>query len=154
MKLQHQLLGVLLALALACLPVPANAAAASAGEYFDYIDLADGNKADYCGALYSDSMLLADAEALSTDLVKVSAMLATAAYQRDEVVDLQKKLIELGRLSGKADGDFGSKTETAIKLAQGVFGLEETGVADNEFQQKLFAAQPASAETPAPETAN
>ena len=57
----------------------------------------------------------------------------------DEVVDLQKRLIELGRLEGEADGDFGSKTETAIKALQEIYGMEATGVATNEFQQQLFA---------------
>ena len=57
----------------------------------------------------------------------------------DEVVDLQQKLIELGHLEGDADGDFGSKTETAIKELQEAYGMEVTGIATNEFQQQLFA---------------
>lgn len=57
----------------------------------------------------------------------------------DEVVDLQKKLIELGRLSGKADGDFGSKTETAIMELQEAYGMDATGVATNEFLQQIYA---------------
>ncbi len=96
---------------------------------------------------------LEGAAPLATDVPKTYDSLKKGD-KSEAVAELQTKLIELGYLEGSADGDFGSKTETAIKLAQGVFGLEETGVADNEFQQKLFAAQPASAETPAPETAN
>ena len=57
----------------------------------------------------------------------------------DDVVRLQTSLIAQGYLEGKADGDFGSKTETAIKAAQKAFGLEETGVADNAFQQRLYS---------------
>ena len=66
----------------------------------------------------------------------------------DEVANMQARLIELGYLKGTADGQFGPMTEQAIRAAQEAFGLEPNGVADNAFQQKLFAdAQP----TPAPE---
>jgi peptidoglycan hydrolase-like protein with peptidoglycan-binding domain len=37
-----------------------------------------------------------------------------------------------------ADGNCGQKTEEAIKSAQAAFGMEQTGIADNAFQQKLF----------------
>lgn len=57
----------------------------------------------------------------------------------DAVADLQARLIELGYLDGKADGDYGGKTVTAVKTAQKVYGMQETGVADNAFQQRLFA---------------
>ena len=57
----------------------------------------------------------------------------------DDVQALQNQLIDLGYLEGKADGDFGSKTEQAIKDAQKNFGMQETGVADAAFQQRLFA---------------
>lgn len=57
----------------------------------------------------------------------------------DAVADLQARLVALGYLNGDADGNFGSKTAEAVKTAQKAFGLEETGIADNELQQKLFA---------------
>lgn len=59
----------------------------------------------------------------------------------DDVTKLQEALIEQGYLTGSADGQFGSMTEQAIRAAQSAFGLTETGIADNEFQQKLYAAQ-------------
>ena len=58
----------------------------------------------------------------------------------DDVVTLQNALIAQGYLEGTADGDFGSRTETAVKAAQEAFGLEATGVADNDFLTKLYAA--------------
>ena len=62
------------------------------------------------------------------------------------MAELQARLIELGYLSGTADGNFGQMTEDAIKAAQAAFGLEQTGVADNAFQQKLYeGAAPVSA---------
>ena len=56
----------------------------------------------------------------------------------DEVLSLQSRLIELGYLSGAADGSFGKKTEDAIKEAQAAFGMEQTGIADSAFQAKLY----------------
>ena len=40
--------------------------------------------------------------------------------------------------SGKADGDFGKKTEKAVRKAQEAFGMEQTGIADDAFQRRLF----------------
>lgn len=57
----------------------------------------------------------------------------------DDVQALQEKLIELGYLTGTADGRFGAMTQQAIKDAQADFGMEQTGVADNAFQQRLFS---------------
>ena len=56
----------------------------------------------------------------------------------DDVLNLQNRLAELGYLSTTPDGTFGQKTEDAIKSAQAAFGMEQNGIADNAFQQKLF----------------
>ena len=61
------------------------------------------------------------------------------AARGDDVKALQQKLIDLGYLTGSADGAFGAMTQQAVKDAQAAFGMEQTGVADNEFQQRLFA---------------
>lgn len=65
MKMRIRLWSVLLALALIVLPLSASAEAeeepTEAAAYYEYVSLIDGNRVDYCGALYSDSMLLADA---------------------------------------------------------------------------------------------
>ena len=73
----------------------------------------------------------------------------------DAVLDLQKRLIELGYLSGKADGSYGEKTQTAVSSAQKDFGMEETGTASPEFQQRLFSENPKgdAEEAPAEEEA-
>ena len=52
----------------------------------------------------------------------------------DAVRQFQEALVTLGYLDGGADGDFGGKTETAIKAFQAAMGLEETGVADARLQ--------------------
>ena len=57
----------------------------------------------------------------------------------DDVKALQQKLIDLGYLTGSADGAFGAMTEQAVKDAQAAFGMEQTGVADDAFQKRLFS---------------
>ena len=73
-----------------------------------------------------------------------------------QVLNLQQRLIELGWLTGSADGDFGSKTETAVKAFQAKVGLEQSGKATPAMQELLFAAtapyapQPTQAPTQVP----
>ena len=56
----------------------------------------------------------------------------------EAVSQLQRKLIKLGYLSGKPDGQFGQWTAAAIKEAQKDFGLEQTGIADATFLDILY----------------
>lgn len=56
----------------------------------------------------------------------------------EAVTVLQERLLELGYEIGTADGQFGKKTESAIKQVQILAGLEVTGIADNETQQILW----------------
>jgi len=79
-----------------------------------------------------DLLLGKAAEILYTALEKGS--------KGDDVKTLQQALIDQGYLSGKADGDFGNKTVQAVKAAQKAFGMEETGIADDAFQKKLYEA--------------
>ena len=57
----------------------------------------------------------------------------------NEVLKLQNRLYELGFLTGDRDGVFGSKTQTAVKLFQEAAGINASGIADNETQQRLYA---------------
>ena len=52
---------------------------------------------------------------------------------------LQQALVDQGYLVGKVDGVFGNKTAEAVRMAQAEFGMTQTGVADDAFQEKLFA---------------
>ena len=67
------------------------------------------------------------------------------------VVLLQNRLHQLGYLSGAADGQFGSMTETAVIRFQEVNGLTPTGIADDSTQSLLFSgtALPAPVEATA-----
>ncbi len=56
----------------------------------------------------------------------------------ETVKRIQQQLIALGYLVGLADGDFGAKTEQALKDYQAVQGLSEDGVAGPRTMIHLF----------------
>ncbi len=58
----------------------------------------------------------------------------------DEVRQLQKRLKELGYLSGNADGDFGPATEKAVKEFQKANGLTADGKAGKKTLEKLYSS--------------
>lgn len=62
------------------------------------------------------------------------------------VKNLQQALIDLGYLTDKADGNFGSNTHNAVVQFQAVNGLAADGLAGNQTQTLLFSgsALPAS----------
>ena len=57
----------------------------------------------------------------------------------DDVRMLQQRLIDLGYLSGTADGQFGAKSAAAMKKFQSLHGLAETGEADEATRTALFS---------------
>ena len=57
----------------------------------------------------------------------------------DAVLNLQNRLYELGYLNDDRDGNFGSKTQTAVKLFQEAAGLNASGIADNDTQRLLYS---------------
>lgn len=58
----------------------------------------------------------------------------------DEVKQMQMMLVEMGFLSGTPDGDYGSKTESAVKAYQEAMGIEATGIADEETLRLILTA--------------
>lgn len=56
------------------------------------------------------------------------------------ILELQQRLVELGYLSGGADGIYGENTAKAIKMFQLASGIKDTGKASPETQEKLFSA--------------
>lgn len=103
-----------------------------------------------------------ESEAIETDVYGENDTASISAYQvlqlgdRDQadgaayIVMLQNRLIALSFLNSSADGVFGAGTETAVKQFQKLNGLEETGIADELTQQKLFSDLSALT-TPSPE---
>ena len=60
----------------------------------------------------------------------------------EAVVALQSALKELGFYSGKADGEFGSGTRSAVTAFQAKNGLSQTGSADDATQALLYEGKP------------
>jgi len=56
----------------------------------------------------------------------------------EAVVNLQQRLIDLNYLDDEADGIYGPLTQAAVELLQYELGMEETGVADPDFQQYIY----------------
>lgn len=82
----------------------------------------------------------------------VEAKTYTTLRKGDEgpdVVTLQQALAELGYLTGAADGNFGTGTQTAVKKFQEDNNLDADGIAGKMTLEALFAK---SSVTPIPET--
>jgi peptidoglycan hydrolase-like protein with peptidoglycan-binding domain len=60
------------------------------------------------------------------------------------IVDLQKRLNELGYDAGKADGLAGGKTRTAIMSVQRALGIPVNGIANIDLLKRLDSANPRS----------
>ncbi len=91
-----------------------------------------------------------------TDPPEIYATLSKGMMDSSGVQTLQQRLIDLGYLTGKADGDFGAKTEDAVKAFQREAGLSADGIATSAVQEAIYApdapANPnAATATPAPE---
>ena len=57
----------------------------------------------------------------------------------DEVIGVQNRLIELGYLTGEADGQYGAATARAIELFQACNGLYVTGTVNRQTRSRLFS---------------
>lgn len=71
----------------------------------------------------------------------------------DAVKDVQTRLIDLGWLSGSADGKFGGGTESAVKAFQAAAGLTADGIVTEATNDRLFgssAPEPTESPTKAP----
>jgi len=79
----------------------------------------------------------------------------TRGDKSDAVLDMQNRLYQLGYLLEDRDGDYGSKTQTAIKRFQTDAGLEVTGIADSKTLEILYSDSAPMTEyaqiTPSPE---
>ena len=66
--------------------------------------------------------------------------------QGEDVRKLQQALIELGYLSGGADGDFGSNTHNAVVMFQAVNSLAADGLAGAKTRKLLYSGRALSAD--------
>ena len=72
----------------------------------------------------------------------ISATAEFSSYEKgskgNAVKAIQNRLIDLGYMSGKADGDYGSGTEKAVIAFQADKGLEENGIIDEATYDALY----------------
>lgn len=106
-------------------------------------------------ALNSSSAPKASASASATAAPTSSA---TATYTTlkqgsngEAVKKLQKRLIELGYLTGSADGDYGRATTDAVKAFQKQAGLTADGIAGASTQKAVYSSDAKSKKTEADE---
>lgn len=99
-----------------------------------------------------------DKEGIEMALNQVSSFTKTLkkGMSGDEVVFLQNILNSLGYDCGTADGNFGKKTEAAVKSFQEKYGLKVDGIVGAKTQEKLLSLyKPTTpAPVPAPSTDN
>ena len=56
------------------------------------------------------------------------------------VRDLQARLRDLGIFNGEITGEYHGDTVNAVRFAQRMMGIDPTGVADDDFQSRIFSA--------------
>lgn len=78
-----------------------------------------------------------------------NARYLSVGYSGNDVKQLQQRLIDLGWLDGKADGEYGGATEAAVKAFQKKSGIWDDGIAGPDTQTKLYSSGAAKSSTPA-----
>lgn len=106
-------------------------------------------------ALNSSSAPKASASASATAAPTSSASTTYTTLKQgsngEAVKKLQKRLIELGYLSGSADGDYGRATTDAVKAFQKQAGLSADGIAGASTQKAVYSSDAKSKKTEADE---
>ena len=74
-----------------------------------------------------------------TGMLDPATLVALEAALPVTNAEAQQRLIDLGYLSGTADGLWGSRSAAAMKLFQALHDLEVTGRADAETARRLFS---------------
>lgn len=82
------------------------------------------------------------AEDISAAIAEIQSTVYESLEQgtTSEAVQSLQQLIDLGYLSGSADGIFGKNTAKAVRAFQNACGQEATGVADEAMQRQLAIA--------------
>lgn len=98
---------------------------------------------DEWGKLPSSMIRYVDGDYLAP-VYKLGERTLQKGDEGSDVAELQQKLLDLGYDLGEygpnkngVDGDFGKKTQEAVKKVQASFGFSETGVYDTQLHKKL-----------------
>jgi hypothetical protein len=82
----------------------------------------------------------------STPIVETRSGDQVANVRGETLAGMQSRLIELGHLTGSADGAFGPRTATALRAFQQEQELPETGIADPATVIRLLVELPAQSQ--------
>ncbi len=112
----------------------------------DFLKVVYEGQTGYVMAEYINVKTIASANATPAPTPKPSSSNNYTALQKGsngtQVRALQQALIELGFLTGSADGQFGAQTETAVKAFQTKNSQSASGVADSSMQTLLYEEKP------------
>ncbi len=99
-----------------------------------------GLEVDGIAGAATQKCLFADSQPyVAVNTAKISAGSLAKGSSGEEVKKLQSALIYLGYMSGGADGKFGDKTDTAVRLYQRTNGMTVDGVAGPNTIKKINA---------------
>jgi len=98
--------------------------------------------------LYSDSAIMDNGQLAGS--LKVSYTLLKKGMTGDEVKAMQARLIELGYLTGTADGIFGTGTAEAVYYFQKNNGLVRDSIAGEDTLKRLFSTSAVANSTSTP----
>ncbi len=126
--------------------LPAGAELTVEGESGKYLKVLFGGKSGYVMAEFVYVRTVSTPTPSPAANVNNAYIPLSRGSSGKEVKALQQALKELKYLSGTADGEFGSQTETAVKACQKKNGSAETGTADAAFQTLLYENKPRNAE--------
>ena len=95
--------------------------------------------AELTAIINGDQVIVSAVEATPSPTPAATYEPLSKGMKSDAVLELQNRLYMLGFLTSDRDGDYGTKTQTAVKLFQSYVGLEPTGIADSETLARLYA---------------
>ena len=114
-----------------------------------YVTLAREQQAMPTPTANTGSVLMVTADPANTPTP--TQLLLKLGAKSEEVTKLQTKLMELGYLTGEADGQYGQATAQAVKLFQAQLGLAADGVAGSATLTALYSTTaPTYIPTPTP----
>lgn len=107
----------------------------------DFLKITYNGREGYVMAAYVNVMTVSGSQTDSSGGSSAYTVLQNGS-QGDNVYALQLALIEMGYLSGTADGVFGGGTETAVRNLQSNNELPQTGVVDPNLQALVYEGKP------------
>jgi len=128
------------------------------GEFVTGIFTVDGVTFDFgkSGALIGVAKPTTTTATTTTTAGKTTSTTASQSLKlgmtSDEIVEIQKRLIELGYMDAKATGYFGKQTENAVKAFQRAASLTPDGIVGAGTKAKLFASDAPRVTTAPPTT--